>query len=326
MRGADDGVVRVFHNRCRHRGALLSQMDLGNSSFIRCSYHGWTYDSTGALVGLPLPKRYVDGPKKEERSLDVLARVESYRGFIFASASPGGVDLDEHLGNAKPYLDRIAAHAAGISVGPVSQRVEYDGNWKLQLENVIDNYHVTITHKSFIDILTARTGTRGSWNSGSARSLGNGHGTIEFPIDTGAATGGEAFNLVVFPNLAFVGYQIRVIQPVRVDHSRVTLQPILLKEVAPEVNSARLRSHEESFGPSGFVSPDDVEVALNRMQSGVATGGHWMDLRRGLGAEERGPNGILTGDITDETAHRGMWREWKRLMAGVPLGNGGQRA
>jgi phenylpropionate dioxygenase-like ring-hydroxylating dioxygenase large terminal subunit len=322
IRGADDGVIRVLYNRCRHRGALVCQNRTGNSTFLRCPYHAWTYDSTGKLVGIPLPQRYAKELDRQELALTPVARVASYRGFIFASAANEGPSLEEHLGNARPYIDRISAHAAGVSLGAGAQRYQYEGNWKLQLENVVDNYHVTVVHKSFIDILAARTGSRGQWHSGSAKDLGNGHATLEFPSDTGAATGGEDFNLLVFPNLTFVGFQVRSVLPVRVDHTEVVVQPIMLNDVKPDVNEQRLRVHEESFGPAGFVSPDDVEVALHRVQTGTRSGDHWMELSRGLGMEEVLPGGVLQGHITDEVGQRGLYRAWTKHMDGVELMNG----
>jgi phenylpropionate dioxygenase-like ring-hydroxylating dioxygenase large terminal subunit len=320
VRGADDGQIRVLSNRCRHRGALVCQLDRGNSNFLRCPYHAWTYDSTGALVGVPLPKRYTKGVDRDQLSLVPAARTASYRGFVFASAAPDGPCLEEYLGNARPYLDRLAAVEGGILVGPTPQRYTYDGNWKLQLENVVDNYHVTIVHKSFVDILAARTGSRGRWHSGVAKDLGNGHGVMEFPTDTGAATGGEDFNLVIFPNLAFVGYQIRVVQPLAVDRTNVEVWPMLLGGASDEVNGARLRVHEESFGPAGFVSPDDVEVPLGRVQMGTtASSNPWMELSRGLGEEEVLDGGVLVGDITDEIGMRAFYQQWKTSMAAVEL-------
>src|SRR6478609_7366609 len=43
----DDGVVRVVHNVCRHRGARL--LDAGTTviSKLVCPYHQWTYELSG---------------------------------------------------------------------------------------------------------------------------------------------------------------------------------------------------------------------------------------------------------------------------------------
>ncbi len=38
----DDGAIRVFYNRCRHRGNLLCNRERGNADSFRCTYHAWT--------------------------------------------------------------------------------------------------------------------------------------------------------------------------------------------------------------------------------------------------------------------------------------------
>ena len=49
----DDGQVHVFSNRCPHRGATVCGLDRGRSRYLRCPYHGWTFDTAGSLVALP---------------------------------------------------------------------------------------------------------------------------------------------------------------------------------------------------------------------------------------------------------------------------------
>src|SRR5260221_12251176 len=47
-----DGVVRVFHNVCSHRGVRLVDRP-GQAPVIRCPYHSWAYDLEGRLVRTP---------------------------------------------------------------------------------------------------------------------------------------------------------------------------------------------------------------------------------------------------------------------------------
>ncbi len=49
----DDGQVRTFLNVCRHRGARLTDEHCGSARRFTCPYHAWSYDSGGALVGVP---------------------------------------------------------------------------------------------------------------------------------------------------------------------------------------------------------------------------------------------------------------------------------
>src|SRR5690349_15262669 len=37
-----DGQVRVFHNTCSHRGALVCRRDEGRADQFQCFYHAWT--------------------------------------------------------------------------------------------------------------------------------------------------------------------------------------------------------------------------------------------------------------------------------------------
>src|SRR3546814_16575429 len=41
VRGSD-GVVRAFHNTCRHRGSRICQKDRGSAARLVCPYHQWT--------------------------------------------------------------------------------------------------------------------------------------------------------------------------------------------------------------------------------------------------------------------------------------------
>ena len=47
------GAVHVFLNSCRHRGMKVCRYDEGNTTVFTCPYHGWSYGTDGALVGVP---------------------------------------------------------------------------------------------------------------------------------------------------------------------------------------------------------------------------------------------------------------------------------
>ena len=47
------GAVHVFLNSCRHRGMKVCRYDDGNTTVFTCPYHGWSYATDGALVGVP---------------------------------------------------------------------------------------------------------------------------------------------------------------------------------------------------------------------------------------------------------------------------------
>src|SRR5262249_20122108 len=45
-----DGVIRAFHNSCRHRGSRVCTSDRGSSAKLVCPYHQWTYELDGKLL------------------------------------------------------------------------------------------------------------------------------------------------------------------------------------------------------------------------------------------------------------------------------------
>jgi phenylpropionate dioxygenase-like ring-hydroxylating dioxygenase large terminal subunit len=144
-----DGEIHVLINRCRHRGAVVCRDERGNTSGFRCSYHGWTYTTRGELAIVTGRGGYGPEFHQEELGLVRAARVESYRGFVFACLSPEGDTLGEYLGKARHYIDLTldASPDGEIDVRHGMQKYVYPGNWKFQVENWMDSYHAPITHE-----------------------------------------------------------------------------------------------------------------------------------------------------------------------------------
>ncbi|HKQ28418.1 MAG TPA: Rieske 2Fe-2S domain-containing protein, partial [Burkholderiales bacterium] len=95
-----DGSMHAFHNRCMHRGAEVCPWPSGNARNFVCPYHAWTYRTDGTLASVPLEKGYEPQFQRRAASLrlEPVARLASYRGFIFGSHSPAGEDLETFLG------------------------------------------------------------------------------------------------------------------------------------------------------------------------------------------------------------------------------------
>jgi phenylpropionate dioxygenase-like ring-hydroxylating dioxygenase large terminal subunit len=149
----DDGGVRVFHNRCAHRGALLVGDDCGRAQRLRCAYHGWTYGSDGTLLHTPVPEGYAGcgfGVGHDGANLRTLARVARYRGFVFAAMDARVAPLEDWLGPARATFDNAVERAPDgeIEITGGCLRYVHDANWKILLENVSDNMHPMVTHQS----------------------------------------------------------------------------------------------------------------------------------------------------------------------------------
>jgi phenylpropionate dioxygenase-like ring-hydroxylating dioxygenase large terminal subunit len=146
VRGTDN-KVRVLINRCRHRGAQVCETESGNTKFFKCWYHGWTYDSSGSLTQITGEDAYGPDFKRSEMGLSAAPRVESYRGFVFASLAKSGESLGEYLGTAANKIDYLvdASPTGEIFADGGIYKTEYKGNWKLV---GMDGYHPHFVHAS----------------------------------------------------------------------------------------------------------------------------------------------------------------------------------
>lgn len=149
-----DGTVHVIFNRCGHRGAVVCNEARGNTKLFRCSYHGWSFGTDGALVGVTMRQGYRDcvDLKDPELGMVPLARVASYQGFVFASFAADGVTLDSFLGPLKKQIDDLAALSptGELLVTGGVHRYVFRGNWKHQIENLNDMYHPFFSHASTV--------------------------------------------------------------------------------------------------------------------------------------------------------------------------------
>src|SRR6266511_2085386 len=117
-----EGSVRVIHNQCDHRGALVVATDKGNAPEFTCCYHGWTYHLDGRVKAVPLNHGYPHGfdPRDPKMAMLPVPRVKSYRGFIFASEAKDGPDLEEWLGHMTTSLDDMLDRPKARSRSPAA--------------------------------------------------------------------------------------------------------------------------------------------------------------------------------------------------------------
>jgi len=197
----EDGAIHAMLNRCVHRGAVVCREGRGNAKGFTCPYHAWSYDLDGTLTSIT-GRDDASGYSAHFRppaGLRRVPRVETYRGFVFASLDPGIVPLAEYLGpTVKQLIDRKLAQSplGTITLQGAPFIGTYRGNWKFQGENIIDGYHFMYTHQSFVQLQAKygdSTGDFGVHQGGSTaqmrrnRNTGNvigssfGHGVNQKP-------------------------------------------------------------------------------------------------------------------------------------------------
>ncbi len=157
----DNDKVHVLYNRCPHRGTLICNNHKGNTNkTFRCPYHAWQFNLNGSLKSLPMKNGY-DGIidlKDPQFQMVQAERQDAYRGFVFASLSEEGEDLETFLGaGGKSAFDDICNRSPEGDAEIVANcfRIVQHSNWKIFLENQLDAVHPSITHRSTGDAASA---------------------------------------------------------------------------------------------------------------------------------------------------------------------------
>ena len=207
---ATDKQVYVLYNRCPHRGAKLVPDGCGNTGkFFRCPYHAWTFKLDGAHLAAPM-KAGFEGtnfdPKHPDFSMRKLARVESYRGFVFASQAADGDDLKSFLGGVITSIDNLCDRSpvGEVEVAGGVFKVWQSSNWKVFYENLHDTMHAQVTHESSVVAARDQAKEMGEmplelhimdgngepysfWEKLDLCAYDNGHGYMEGIFNPGAA-------------------------------------------------------------------------------------------------------------------------------------------
>ncbi len=346
-----DGVVRLLQNRCPHRGNQVCVQERGNAKMFVCPYHQWTFANTGDLVGFAFPEGYRGHPEADKGDLGLgqVARVASYRGFVFGSFAADGPTLAEHLGGAAETIDRLCLTSpeGEIEVTAGFLKHKARSNWKFIVENECDGYHPAFVHQSIFGVADSGIGgLYGNDSTALTREFGNGHAEVDlrpefrkagkalqwFGTDAArlpdyvakmaAAYGPDRAreimidgtpHVMIFPNLFIAEIQLFVIQPLAVD---LTVQHVTALQFkgAPDLNRRMRQQTMGSVGPAGLLLADDCEM-YERTQRGVAARDpEWLFLGRGEQRETRDADGFRIGHATDETPSRGIWRHYQSLM------------
>jgi choline monooxygenase len=151
-----DGVAHVFLNYCRHRGAEPAS-GCGNARRHSCPYHGWSYNSKGELVAMPLAERNA-GLDYAKLALVELPSEERH-GLIWAILSPGAkIDVASHLGAVDAQIA-----ALGIDAMQYRNALPYEpigANWKCVAEGVVESIHVPFVHRATFNVDPGSDGER----------------------------------------------------------------------------------------------------------------------------------------------------------------------
>jgi benzoate/toluate 1,2-dioxygenase alpha subunit len=314
-----EGKLNAFINACSHRGAMVCRYKSGNKSTFTCPFHGWTFNNSGKLLKVKDPET---GGYPEQfncngsHDLQKIAQFDSYKGFLFGSIKADVLPLTEYLGQSTLIIDQIVDQAAdGLEVLRGSSSYIYNGNWKLQIENGADGYHVSSVHWNYTATMGRRKyeneGTRTVDANGWSKSVGgvyafeHGHMLLWTnllnpevrPVYkhterlTQALGENEAWhivnqsrNLCLYPNVYLMDQfstQIRVVRPLSVNQTEVTIYCFGPKNEPAEDRALRIRQYEDFFNVSGMGTPDDLEEFRSCQSAYEGRAMEWNDISRG---------------------------------------------
>src|SRR5579859_125060 len=347
------GKLQVFLNSCRHRGNAVCRAESGNTRSFLCTYHGWTYGLDGKLIGVPGYREfYQEKLDKSQWGLICAGKVESYKGFVFATMDPDAPSLEEYLGpTGRLAIDLTAERGDMVAVDGVQKNV-ISCNWKLAVDNVFDFYHA-ITHVSAGMSGYSRAaavtdgehrvvlGDYGHAISGlritpemhqAAAELGD---KVEPYRDerwrdcesaqmalgpVGRDTRG---NPNIFPNLWVAaghnGTQLAIRMPKGPDKTEIWWFTLVDKNLPPEKQAKMIDRSNHTFGPAGMLEQDDGENwdQSTRQSMGVIARRYPLNYQMALGRGqpvqiENGP-AVIEAKVNE---HAQLWtyRNWTEWM------------
>ncbi len=137
-----DGVLRGFHNICRHRGTVILEGAGNMGGAFVCPYHEWTYDLAGNLKGIPDEANCFPELDRESMNLHG-AGLAVFKDMVFLHPDPKA-DFEAWLGGIQ---DVAWPHDISNLVETRDVTYEMNCNWKVFYENAIDGYHLKYLHR-----------------------------------------------------------------------------------------------------------------------------------------------------------------------------------
>jgi glycine betaine catabolism A len=136
------GVIRAFHNHCRHRGSRLCREASGKlGASIQCPYHAWTYGLDGALRNVPMMNE-VAGFDATDYPLHPVA-LTNWEGFLFVNFARQPQPFAEALPGLAGRFDQWQPAQLRAAHREV---YEVEANWKMFFHNFSECYHCPLAH------------------------------------------------------------------------------------------------------------------------------------------------------------------------------------
>jgi anthranilate 1,2-dioxygenase large subunit/salicylate 5-hydroxylase large subunit len=288
--------IRVFVNRCTHRGSQFCIEPRGNTEGFTCPYHQWSFDLEGTLKSVPF-RRGIRGKggmseyfDPANHGLEQLAATVRH-GVIFASYAKDAEPLEDYLGpTILSYFDRVCDGRPLQVLGRMRHRV--NANWKLQVENLKDTTHAALLHAFYVKfgIWRSDQNTEVKVGPGGGSSVLVSTASFKPVVEDEAITPdfdladkrliafqrefehGTGAILTIWPNLIILQQlnllAMRHVRPMGPNACIKSWTFFGYQDETPELRQKRLMQ-ANLLGPAGLVTIDDNEI-LAMAQDGAA--------------------------------------------------------
>ena len=269
-----EGELRVFHNVCSHRGAVLVDEPQCGAARITCPYHRWMYGLDGALQHT----HHVGGfrvhvtPEADPEQLGLTPiATHVWNGYVFIDLSASAGPFDDYI---RPTADRMAPVDWDIvrHDPAFDATFELRSNWKIIVENFVESYHVPQVHPELqrFNPMSAHFQVLGG--AAYAGQGGTAYGSADNPVpmpgndlplmDTLVARPFSYESLYVFPNLIMAPVQNMmfsiVVHPVSAE---VTVERIAFFFYTDESLTEPHRAGREAVAEATLrVNTQDIEI------------------------------------------------------------------
>lgn len=250
-----DGSLRAFHNVCQHRGARLTRGETsGCDRRFTCPWHGWVYDTTGALVGVPERE---DFDPLHVTGIEIPAvAVDEWGGWVWINLAGDdapplldwiGPDIVADLGRFR--MEDMVLHEKMVVDIPV--------NYKAIVDGFNEVYHATELHHTPPEFTKAARSTH-FWLTGlNSMMFVPRADKLDRLAETGDHLQNTICHYVVFPNTVFNNNP---------DHIQC-FNPIPL-----DVDTTRFICWELIYAPDGADDPEYERYLKHTMA-------HWAALK-----------------------------------------------
>lgn len=134
-----------------------------------------------------------------------------------------------------------------------------------------------------------------------------------------AVLGTERHNAMFYPAMSVhpVFMQLRVIQPLAVDLTRIDIWTLRMKDAPAWMHRRNVAFANTVHSPSSIVKADDLEIYARVQQGVMAEGDDWIDLSRGTEAAPSGLEGARSTALS-EAFIRNQYRAWRDYITDEP--------